>query len=148
MHFFEVPDYGHSHVDGKSKEIERRSKPSTWGDSNPRPLDYEVCALPLWPEVLESLSWAQLTVISSTLKVFQFGLGWRSRNLSAVTLQSGTRLSEAEITMMSWDLGKILAVNLQTYFLVWVRSWAVLFIENIFLKCSPRLSCILHYPNE
>jgi hypothetical protein len=45
-----------------------------------------------------------LTVISSMLKVFQFGLGCRMRNLRAVTLHSGTKLSEAVITMMSCDL--------------------------------------------
>ena len=48
-----------------------------------------------------------LTVISSMLKVFQFGLGCRMRNLRAVTLHSGTRLSEAVITIMSWELQKI-----------------------------------------
>ena len=46
------------------------------------------------------------TVISSMLKVFQLGLGCLSRNLRAVTLQRGTKLSDAVIIIMSWAMKK------------------------------------------
>lgn len=54
------------------------------------------------------------TLISSILKVFQFGLGWRSINLRAVTSCKDTRLSEAGMMIMSCDPDSVWGSGIRT----------------------------------